>query len=146
MPIKYNRTKFDNFIEHLKIVVTKESRDNAPCAVANERLLKTEAIIIASLCPSFSYLTSRGIVDENTDFNNISVKEEYAEAQKGKWKQLRNIDVQEVSGMNIKDSAFYKWLHYIVIKDEHELYKTAWISIKSKFSGACDEIEVAGRV
>jgi hemerythrin-like domain-containing protein len=68
------------------------------------------------------------------------VKEEHRHACEKRWKQLRNLDVQEVAGMNIKDNAFYQWMHYNVDKEEQELYKKAWSSLRTKFNEACDGV------
>ena len=143
MPIKYNLTKFDKIAERIQAVAAKETQCNPGdySSTEEETVIKMEAVIIAALCSAYSYQTSKSIVNGAVfDLDNDSVKEEHRNARESKWKALRNIDVQEVAGMNIKDSTFYQWLHYNVNKDEQELYKRAWSSLKSKFSESCDGV------
>lgn len=99
-----------------------------------------EAVIITALCSAFSYQTSKNILNGEIELGSDAVREEHKLAREGKWKHIRNLDVQEVAGMNIKDSAFYTWLHYNVGKEEQDLYKKAWESLKANFNEACDEI------
>jgi hypothetical protein len=142
MPIKYNLTKFDKISEHIQEVASREVQNNPDYnpPTEEEMLIKTEAVILTVLCSSFSYQTSKSIMNGATDIDSDSIKEEHRLAREGRWRQLRNPDIQEVASMNIKDSNFYQWLHYNVNKEEQELYKRAWNDLKTKFNGACDEV------
>ena len=143
MPIKYNLTKFDKIAEQIQAVAAKENQCNPNdySFTEEETLIRMEAVIVAALCSAYSYQTSKSIVDGTiVDLGSDSVKEEHRHAREGKWKQLRNLDVQEVAGMNIKDNAFYQWMHYNVDKSEQELYKKAWGNLRAKFGEACDGV------
>ena len=143
MPIKYNLTKFDKIAERIQEVAAKDGKSNPGDDLTNEAesVTKAEAVIIAALCSAFSYQTSKTITNGAADLGNDIVKEEHRLALEGRWKQLRNLDIQEVASMGVKDSAFYLWLHYNVAKDRQDLYKKAWESLKVKFNEACDEVE-----
>ncbi len=143
MPIKYNLTKFDKIAERIQTVAAKENQCNPGDYqfTEEETIIKMEAVIIAALCSAYSYQTSKSMADGAVfDLGSDSVREEHRHARESKWKQLRNLDVQEVAGMNIKDNAFYQWLHYNVDKSEQELYKKAWGSLRTKFSESCDGV------
>ena len=108
MPIKYNLTKFDKIAERIQTVAAKENQCNPGDYqfTEEETIIKMEAVIIAALCSAYSYQTSKSMADGAVfDLGSDSVREEHRHARESKWKQLRNLDVQEVAGMNIKDNA-----------------------------------------
>jgi hypothetical protein len=143
MPIKYNLTKFDKIAERIQAVAAKNNQnDRNDNPTEEETIIKMEAVIITAMCSAFSYQTSKSLMNGAVDLGSDSVKEEHMLAREGKWKRIRNIDVQEVANMNIKDGLFYTWMHYNVAKGEQDLYKRAWESLKANFNEACDEVGV----
>ena len=143
MPIKYNLTKFDKIAERIQSVAAKETQCNPGDYILTEEesIVKIEAVIMTALCSSFSYQTSKSISDGAVDLGNELVKEDHRLAREGRWRRLRNLDIQEVASMNIKDGNFYQWLHYNVNKEEQDIYKRAWEDLKTKFNEACDEVD-----
>ena len=142
MPIKYNLTKFDKIAERIQSVAAKENPGNpGDNPSEDEILIKVEAVIMTAICSSFSYQTSKSITDGAFDLGSEMVKEDHRLAREGRWKRIRNLDIQEVASMNIKDSNFYQWLHYNVDKEDQGVYKRAWEDLKTKFNEACDEVD-----
>ncbi len=139
MPIKYNLTKYDMLAERIHELSQKK---DAPFS-KDEETLKAEATLIASFASSHSWQTHKTMAEGNpNNFNSSEVKGEYATASATKWKHVRNMDIQEVSCTNIRDSLFYAWLSANADRMNRELYKRAWLKLKQEFNEECDGISM----
>jgi hypothetical protein len=139
MPIKYNLTKYDMLAE--RIHELSQKRD-APFS-KDEETLVAEATLIASFASSHSWQTHKTLTEGNpNNLNSSEVKGEHLAAKTLKWKHVRNMDIQEVSGINIRDSLFYAWLSCNADKMNKETYKKAWLKLKEEFNEECDGISV----
>jgi hypothetical protein len=139
MPIKYNLTKYDLLAERIHELSQKKDASFSK----DEETLWAEATLIASFASSHSWQTYKTVIDGNHNIlNSPELKHEYAMAKTIKWKNVRNMDIQEVSCANIRDSLFYSWLSANTDKINKELYKKAWVKLKQEFDEECDGISV----
>lgn len=139
MPIKYNLTKYDMLAE--KIHELAQKRDTT--FSKDEETLRAEATLIASFASAYSWQTYKTIIDgNNAAFNSVEIKNEHNLAKSEKWKRVRNMDIQEVSCANIRDSSFFVWLSTNVDKPTRETYKQAWTKLKQEFNEECDGISI----
>ena len=146
MPIKYTLTKNDMLAEKIHSYVLRSGnadREEAP--VTDSEGLRAKATIIAAFASSLSWQTFRALKDGTPLLVGPEIKNEYSLAKASRWKQIRSADIQEVAGMNISERTFFMWLFSNVEKEDRELYKKAWSSLREEFAQECDDISNGNR-
>lgn len=139
MPIKYNLTKYDMLAERIHELSQKRDTPFSK----DEETLRAEAILIASFSSSHSWQTYKTIIEGNPNaLNSPEIRNECTMAKSEKWKHIRNMDIQEVSCTNIRDSLFYVWLSANSDKLNRETYRRAWLKLKQEFDEECDGISI----
>lgn len=140
MPIKYNLTKYDILAEKFHDLVPK----NGSPLTKDEEILKAEATLIASFASAHSWQTSRAINERNINSNNSQeIKSEHLRAKSDKWKQVKNIDIQEVARNNMGDNLFNAWMQVVnVDKPSREIYRKAFSLFKQHLNEECDGISI----
>ncbi|MGC8669973.1 MAG: hypothetical protein ACP5TL_02360 [Candidatus Micrarchaeia archaeon] len=143
MPIKYNLMNYDitaNSIHKVQAKNENELNDN-------DKSIKTLGILIASFASSFSWHTYKCITDGLSISNTQEVKEEFENAKRNAWKQIRNVDVQEVlrtfgaMSKAARDKFFFEWLFFInAEKEMHDSLKRAWSELEKDMTVECDSI------
>ncbi len=144
MPIKYNLTKYDILAEQYHELSQKKYNP----LTQDEETSKAEATLIASFSSSHSWQTHKIMEGRNISmFNTPDVHNEYMLAKSEKWKHVRNMDVQEIACMNIRDNMFFIWLSTVTQKrDERDRCKAAWIKLKLQFDEECDGISIQNQM
>jgi hypothetical protein len=137
MPIKYNLTKHDLLAEEFHDIQKKN-----PPFDEDDQMRAAKAILIACFSSAHSWRTSNALNGNFSEINSPSLKDEYLNAKKSGWKQVRNTDIQEVSRANIKSGAFNMWLVKVPDRSEHEIYRDAWRELNALFNEACDNVAV----
>ncbi len=146
MPIKYTLTKNDLLAEKIHKYVLDSGNSNSEKESATDNdYLKAKATIIAAFASSLSWQTFRTLKDSMPILRSPEIKNEYDLAKSMRWKQIRSADIQEVASMNISERTFFTWLLFNVNKEEHELYKKAWGSLRQEFAQECDDISNGNR-
>jgi hypothetical protein len=141
MPIKYTLTKNDMLAEKIHNYALRcGSLDTKKDPGADDEYLKAKATIIASFASSLSWQTFKTLNNSVSMLGSPEIKNEYDLARSIRWKQIRSADIQEVASMNICERAFFSWLLFNVEKEERELYKKAWGSLRQEFAQECDDI------
>lgn len=135
MPIKYNLTRYDI----LAAEIHKISLKNDSELTQQEQSLKAKATLIAAFASAHSWQTFRSITNGAGDLHKTEVRNEYEAAKTGKWKQVRNLDIQEVASIEVRDNTFFSWLIFNVDKDGHIVYKNAWRELKEELEEECDD-------
>lgn len=148
MPIKYNLTKYDMLAEKIHELAQKRDPPTPTSKplrsdAEDEQLLKAQAILIASFCSSHSWETYKTMTEGNTNaLNSSRIKDEHTVAKSTKWKQIRNMDIQQVASTNL-NGMFSAWLYSISVdKNTRDLYKFAWVKLNAQFNEECDGIAV----
>ncbi len=138
MPIKYNLTTHDILAGNIHKLAINGSALSA--LAERDAMLRAKAVIIASFSSAHSWKTYKAVTSGMVLLNTPEIRVEYQDAKSFKWKSVRNIDIQEVSSMDLKDGHFSSWLFSNVEKVDHSLYKSAWGSLKEDFINGCDVI------
>jgi hypothetical protein len=138
MPIKYNLTTHDILAGSIHKLAINGSALNG--LAGQDAMIRAKAIIIASFSSAHSWKTYKAVTGGQVLLNTPDIKGEYVDAKNFKWKSVRNIDIQEVSSMDLREGHFSSWLFSNVEKPEHQLYKSAWGSLKQDFLNGCDVI------
>ncbi|MDE1811049.1 MAG: hypothetical protein KGH66_03340 [Candidatus Micrarchaeota archaeon] len=138
MPIKYNLTTHDILAGSIhKLAINGSTVERL---AEQDAVLRAKAIIIASFASAHSWKTYKAITSGIVLLNKPEIREEYLAAKNAKWKSVRNIDIQEVSSMDLRDGHFSSWLFSNVDKPEHATYRAAWGSLRKDFLNGCDVI------
>lgn len=138
MPIKYNLTTHDILAGSIhKLAMNGHGVSEL---ATQDAVLRAKAIIIASFSSAHSWKTYKAVTGGMVLLNKPDIKEEYLAAKASKWKSVRNIDIQEVASMDLKDGHFSSWLFSNVDKSEHLTYRQAWGGLRQDFLNGCDVI------
>lgn len=143
MPIKYNLTKYDvlaNKIHKVSLKYGKGLQTNGESISEDDDGIRYMAIIVASLTSSHSWQTHKCIESNVDGFNSESVKGEYLEAAKERWKHVTPSDINELANLNISDSIFYRWLFFNIERGEQENYKRAWRQLKDEIENPAEGV------
>jgi len=142
MPIKYNLTKYDMLAEKYHELSQKKDTFTPP-----EELIRAQAVLIAAFSSSHSWQTNKMITE--SDVRSLSnstdiVIAEHILAKTTKWKQVKNMDIQEIARTNIS-GMFPVWLNSIKVdQNTRMMYRQAWDKLqKEVFSAECDGNTVA---
>ena len=139
MPIKYNLTKYDMLAEEIHEIAHKKDDQYS----RDKEITQAEATLIASFASSHSWQTHKVISNGNINaLNSNEIRNEFFVAENESWKHIRNMDIQEVACMNIKDGLFYMWLSVNCTKLNKDLYKQAWLKLKEEFNEVCDGVSI----
>ena len=144
MPIKYNLTKYDMLAEQYHDLSQKKVMFTPA-----EELIKAQAVLIAAFSSSHSWQTNKMITEGDIKSLMTSsdiVIAEHILAKATKWKQVKNMDIQEIARTNIS-GMFPVWLNSIKVdQNSRATYRAAWDKLqKEVFSAECDGNTVAQR-
>ncbi|MGC8651711.1 MAG: hypothetical protein ACP5UH_00455 [Candidatus Micrarchaeia archaeon] len=143
MPIKYNLMNYDVIANNIHKLQAKSESEYGQ----EDKSLWALGVLIASFSSSFSWQTYKMISDGAAVSEAQELKEEFENARKANWKQVRNVDVQEVvrnfgsMPKAARDKIFFDWLFLNVDKSMHNLLKQAWDTLGKNFSVECDSVE-----
>ncbi|HVC58576.1 MAG TPA: hypothetical protein VND15_03825 [Candidatus Acidoferrales bacterium] len=141
MPIKYNLTTHDILAGSIhKLAINGNGSAAIQQLADQDSVLRAKAIIIAAFSSAHSWKTYKAVTSGTVLLNKPEIKEEYIAAKGSKWKSVRNIDIQEVASMDLRDGHFSSWLFSNVDKTEHPTYRTAWGGLRKDFLNGCDVI------
>jgi hypothetical protein len=106
-------------------------------------------VLIAAFSSSHSWQTNKMIAEGDLRALMASsdiVIAEHILAKTTKWKQVKNMDIQEVARTNIS-GMFPVWLNSIKVdQNSRAIYRAAWDKLqKEVFSAECDGNTVAQR-
>ncbi len=145
MPIKYNLTNYDVLAGKIKKVALKGvvhanggSSQNGD-GTEEEKLLKNMAVLIAAFSSGHSWQTHKSIVNREA-LNKPAIKDEFAEATGGRWKDVSQGDIFELATKKVSDSSFHQWLFFNVDRGRHDDYKLAWQALNKELAESCDQI------
>jgi hypothetical protein len=144
MPIKYNLMNYDIIANNIHKLQSK----NESNFDYNDKVTRGIGIIIASFSSSFSWQTYKSISEGvNIDLDKQEIKEEFQNAAKTNWKNVRNVDVQEVvrifSAMpkETRERIFNTWLFLNAGKDYHDTLKNAWAKLEENLKAEASDSE-----
>ncbi|MGC8687448.1 MAG: hypothetical protein ACP5RM_01975 [Candidatus Micrarchaeia archaeon] len=142
MPIKYNLMNYDIIANNIHKLQSKNESNFDD----KDKVTKGVGIIIASFSSSFSWQTYKSISDGAAiNLDKQEIKEEFQNAVKTNWKNIRNVDVQEVvrifSAMpeETRERIFNTWLFLNAGKDYHDTLKSAWAKLEENLKAEASD-------